>query len=367
MSKNSFPEKLNVELNRLKEKHLFRELSIDLSGLDFYSNDYLGFGKIIRPARETFSGSGGSRLISGNYESLESLELKIARFHSSESALVFPSGFQANIGLYRAIARKDDTLLYDEHVHASIRDGMQLSYASKIMFKHNDLAHLEKNLKSAQGEKYIVVESLYSMHGDLAPLEDMAELCEKYSAYLIVDEAHSNGIFGKRGEGLVSSDKVLGSCIARIYGYGKAFACQGAAIVGSKQLKSLLINKHRAFIFSTGVSPMITEAISDAYDKIHESNSLREKLFANISCFNNLFYDFEGNVVESPIKSIPFSGNENVMKLASDLRKQGFLVKGIRSPTVPVGEERIRVILHAFNSFEEIESLFEAVSLVIRK
>lgn len=366
MNRNRFPEKLNLELSRLKEQHLFRELSIESTGIDFYSNDYLGLGKIARPVSEALPGAGGSRLISGNYKSLETLESMVAKFHGAEDALVFPSGFQANIGLYKAIARKEDTFFFDEHVHASIRDGMQLSFAQKNMFKHNDLIDLEKKLESAAGEKYIVVESLYSMDGDLAPLEDLANLCNKYSAYLIVDEAHSNGIFGENGEGLVTSGKVSKVCIARIYGYGKAFACQGASIVGSSELKSLLVNKHRAFIFSTGVSPILTEAISDAYQKISQAQALREKLLSNIKCFNSLFSALEQNDVTSPIKSIQFSGNENVMKLALELRNQGFLAKGIRSPTVPVGTERIRVILHAFNTFEEIEALFEAINFAIK-
>ncbi|MEX1188632.1 MAG: aminotransferase class I/II-fold pyridoxal phosphate-dependent enzyme [Bacteroidia bacterium] len=367
MSRAEFPRKLLQQLESLNHNHLMRELSLPQGGVDFYSNNYLGLASSVTESKYAYSGSGGSRLISGNYEAIEELEMFLASFHYAEAALIFPSAYQANIGLFRVLAGKEDTLLYDEHAHASIRDGMLLSYARKQMFRHNDLQDLEKKLQSAEGEKYIVVEGLYSMDGDFAPLEKIAELCRKYSAYLLVDEAHSNGIYGEKGEGIANSKDILEVCIARVYGFGKAIGCQGAAIVGSDNLRNLLINKHRAFIFSTGTSPILINAISANYHQIENAQDSRKLLFSNIRHFNSLFTTLGSSEWNSPIKSIPFPGNENVMKKAAELRELGFEVKGIRSPTVPESTERIRVILHSFNTFEEIENLFNAVESIKMK
>ncbi len=306
-----FPKHLSSKLEKLTADFQYRQLRILSGGIDFYSNDYLG---LIRDSEQSElfdsdlkSGASGSRLISGNSHEIERLEKRIAKFHHAEAALLYPSGYQANIGLYQVLAQRGDAILFDEASHASIRDGIRLSFANAQSFKHNDMDDLRLKVSLFNKAIYIVVESLYSMDGDIAPLDELAKICKEYNAHLIIDEAHALGVFGPRGEGLVYSDLVLKHCIARIYGFGKAAGCQGAAIVGDELLRDLLINYSRSFIFSTGLSPYLVALIDNAYNKLDNSTASRERLHSIIHYFNKSFRGqglLANEECESPIMAL---------------------------------------------------------------
>jgi 8-amino-7-oxononanoate synthase len=364
----SFPKHLSKKLESLNDEFQYRQLKILSHGIDFYSNDYLGFNRDSDSAipfeSALKSGASGSRLISGNNLEIEQLEKRIAKFHHAQAALLYPSGYQANIGLYQVIAQRGDTILFDEASHASIRDGIRLSFANSQSFKHNDMDDLRLKISTSNRPIYIVVESLYSMDGDTAPLDELAKICEESSSHLIIDEAHALGVFGPNGEGLVYSENVLRHCLARIYGFGKAAGCQGAAIVGDELLRDLLINYSRSFIFSTGLSPYLVALIDSAYARLENSSNERDKLHFIIRYFNKVFQGqglLTNETCESPIMALKANGNEHVLKYASELEKAGLMVKGIRYPTVPRTKERIRISLHAFNTIEDVDLLLFTV------
>jgi len=205
-------ESISSELALRKTKGLLRQLPKENNLIDFCSNDYLGLARSKELADKVLSdlekeqnagGSTGSRLITGNSSFAEELEAFIAEYHKAEAGLLFNSGYDANLGLLSAVPNRNDTVVHDELVHASIRDGIRLGLTKSYAFRHNDLSHLETQLKRAENSIFVVVESVYSMDGDLAPLKEICFLCKKYAAQLIVDEAHATGVFGKKGEGRV--------------------------------------------------------------------------------------------------------------------------------------------------------------------
>ncbi|MGZ5245809.1 MAG: aminotransferase class I/II-fold pyridoxal phosphate-dependent enzyme, partial [Flavitalea sp.] len=262
-------------MNRIKERlerrmaeNAKRFLRTTEGMVDFCSNDYLGIAtnQLLKESinGELSTGSGGSRLLSGNYELIERTEDRIAAFHGAEAGLIFNSGYDANLGLLSCIGQKGDTYLYDNLSHASIRDGIRLSFAESFSFMHNDVEDLERKLKSATGQVTVVTESVFSMDGDLAPLKEIAELCQRYEAFLIVDEAHATGIVGASGEGLVQELKLNEKCFARVHTFGKAVGTHGAIVLGSCELRDYLINFSRAFMYTTALPPASVSAISTA-------------------------------------------------------------------------------------------------------
>jgi 8-amino-7-oxononanoate synthase len=353
-------QKLQNKLNKRIEEGTLRSLSSFEGFIDFYSIDYLGFSKIKSKSEKTTKyGSTGSRLISGTSNESLKAEVFLADFFNSESALIFNSGYDANLGFFSSVPQRGDFVFYDEYIHASIRDGLRLSFATSNSFKHNNLVDLELKLSKVSGVKYVVVESLYSMDGDIAPLTDIVELCTKYGAYLIVDEAHSGGVFGQLGRGLVSELKLEDKVFARIITFGKAFGSHGACVLCEKKLKKYLINFSRSFIYTTALPP-------DAYIRIievlkDESSDLeRKKLKENIDYFRlkiNLKWcvsDFN-----SPIQLIKIGDIELTKKIAEKMQLLNLAVKPIFSPTVPVGSEGLRICLHSFNKKEEIDLLID--------
>lgn len=338
-------------LAQRKEKGILRSLKSFDEKVDFFSNDYLGLAKT--PSQDTsdvFSGT-GSRLISGNSERILEIEDEIAQHFNAESALIFNSGYDANLGLLSSIPKRNDTIIYDELVHASARDGVRLSLAHSYSFKHNDLFHLEELLKKAKGEIFIVVESLYSMDGDFCPLQEIVNLCEKYSANLILDEAHSGGIYGRTGGGLAELFDVQSKIFARLYTFGKAFGSHGACIVGSKNLKDYLINFARSFIYTTALPPNSYERISDIL-----SCTDFKKLQLNLQNKIELFTE-RNEFLPSPIQNIQFDSIDKLKETESKLLEAGFAVKAIYSPTVAQGQERLRICIHSFNTEEELQAL----------
>jgi 8-amino-7-oxononanoate synthase len=356
-----------------KREDNFRSLRVVRGGVDFTSNDYLGlardahFHQLIEEEvkrHQLHGGSTGSRLLSGNNDYTEKLEEKIACFHKAEAALIFNSGFDANYGLLSTLPYKGDTIIYDDLVHASIHDGIKASKASRIGFKHNKLDDLEAKLKQATGLKYVVTESLFSMDGDIAPLGQMAMLCNKYEAGLIVDEAHATGVIGDRGEGLVNQLGVEGDTVARVHTFSKALGAHGAVILCSQDLKEFLINYCRPFIFSTAMPLHSLAAISVAYDYFPTLTDRREKLKKLEHLLRDNFKstaDIQLLPSDSPIQSVMIKGNSEVKYISALLQKEGFDARAILSPTVAKGQERIRICLHSHNTEAEVRALAASI------
>jgi 8-amino-7-oxononanoate synthase len=260
-------EFLQRKLLERKQQDAFRQLKLNDGMVDFCSNDYLGLAKQLSTEHDHWAmGSTGSRLLAGNYELIENVEEKIAQFHQSETALIFNSGYDANVGLLSSVPQRGDIVIYDSLAHASIRDGIRLSFAQSFSFAHNDMDDLARRLQSASGNIFVVTESVFSMDGDMCPLIRLVELCEKYSAHLIIDEAHATGVVGYNGEGLVQELQVQDRIFARVHTFGKACGCHGAAVLGSQQLRDFLINFARSFIYTTALSPHAVAVIEKSYN-----------------------------------------------------------------------------------------------------
>lgn len=373
------PEKLRKKLEKRKSENNFRQLTVPGGKtVDFYSNDYLGFSasKNLRKEKDSIlkkysavnSGSNGARLLSGNSRLIMDAEKMIAKFHHAEAGLIFNSGYDANVGLLSAVPLRGDLVLYDELCHASIIDGMRMSFADNYKFRHNDVVHLERLLERhsaasfspGDGEKrhiYVVTESVFSMDGDHAPLKELVSICRKYHAHLIVDEAHATGVFGRHGRGMCSELKIEKEVFARVYTFGKALGVHGAAVVGSRPLIDYLVNFSRSFIFTTALPPAGIAAIMAAHVELQKSNN-SQRLRENIKYFNKLSEDTSNKIrSHSAIQSFIIPGNENATKAAAALRKKGYEVRAIKSPTVKEGTERLRVCLHAFNTKTQLEGL----------
>lgn len=372
---NPIHQYINHCLQQRKEENNFRALKLVPAGVDFTSNDYLGLAhnaslkqtilQEVEAHQQELNGSTGSRLLSGNSSYAEALEAELALFHQAESALIFNSGFTANYGVLSTLPYKGDTIIYDQLVHASIHDGIRNSKADSVAFKHNSLQHLEQCLQSATGLKYVVVESVYSMDGDFAPLTEIADLCKQYNAGLIVDEAHATGIYGPNGEGRVVELGLQDKCLARIHTFGKAMGGHGAVVIGNQNLKEFLINYCRAFIYSTALSFHSLAAIKCAYRYIPDAIAERRQLFTLISMLKAAITKHEGYELlpsSSPIQSIVVSGNNNIKYFAETLQQQGLDVRPILTPTVPKGAERIRICLHSFNTEQEVLKLAQAIN-----
>lgn len=354
---------LNKKLQERIDANALRSLIVNKNKIDFCSNDYLGIvnNKLIeRSASSNLShGSTGSRLLSGNYELIEETEKMIAGFHHAEAGLIFNSGYDANVGILSCVPQKKDTIIYDQLSHASLRDGARLSLATTFSFLHNDLHDLEKKLSFAdtESQRFVVTESVFSMDGDFTPLEEIAELCEKYEAALIVDEAHATGIVGEKGEGLVQKLNLQKKCFARIHTFGKACGAHGAIILGSEKLKKYLINFSRPFIYSTSLPPAAVEAIFISYKIFPSMEKERNNLQQLVWIFQNTVSKYKKLPSKTPIQIVIIPGNEEVKMVAENLQKNNFDIRPILYPTVPKGQERLRIVLHAFNTKEEVEKM----------
>jgi len=362
-------EFIQFKLWQRKENDSLRKLSSSTLPVDFCSNDYLGFAKSVnlRTAIKTENdalfgnpnGSGGSRLLSGNTSYTEETENFIASFHNAESGLIFNSGYDANVGLLSSLGQKGDTFICDEFIHASLIDGVRLTHANRYTFRHNDLHQLEEKLKLAKGVTYVIVESVYSMDGNIAPLREISDLCKTYAASLIVDEAHATGVFGEKGKGLVQALNLEQEVFAKVVTFGKALGCHGAIVLGSQNLREYLVNFARSFIYTTAAPLHNIVAIKHAYQLLQTvdySAKLRQKItyFTQQSIQLNL-----ANITFSPsaIQTMIFPGNVNAKNAAAKMQANGLDVRPILSPTVLEGKERIRICLHLFNTDEEINRL----------
>lgn len=376
----TLPYSLTKKLSARAESNAIRKLSATNALVDFATNDYLGFSndESLFNATHDFllsenimkNGATGSRLLTGNHNLYPLVENFIAHFHQVPSALLFNSGYDANVGFFSSVPQKADCILFDELCHASIRDGIQLSNAQSFKFKHNDYEDLERLLKRCievrnSGrpiqEIYIATESVFSMDGDSPILEKLVALAEKYNAYLVVDEAHALGVFGQQGEGLVQMLGLQDQVFARIMTFGKGLGCHGAAILGSSELSSYLVNFARSFIYTTGLSPHAVATIYMGYQKLATSSNNIAQLKSNILHFNQekIRLSLKPLFVhsKSAIQSAILPGNSVVKDAANELQLKGFNVKPILSPTVPLGQERLRFCLHSFNRTAEIDQV----------
>jgi 8-amino-7-oxononanoate synthase len=310
-------------------------------------------------------GATGSRLVSGTTQCHEDLEDFLAQFHNTSAALLFGSGYEANLGLLGSIGTRHDTIIYDEYVHASMRDGIRLSNARSFSFRHNDVDDLRKKLSAARGDVFVAVESLYSMDGDTAPLRALCELCNEVGAHLIVDEAHSTGLFGGHGEGLVQSLALERNVFARVHTFGKAVGYRGAIIVGSETLREYLINFARPFIYSTAPDLITVRYMDAAYrlmSNAHEERAALQALVNGMKELQREFSTLEFLASDTPIQGVIIPTNEAVLAAEARLQDAGFFAKAIRSPTVPLGSERIRLCLHSFNTLDEIRESLAIIS-----
>lgn len=356
-----------------------RRLPDALSGIDFSSNDYLGFSrsqKLFDAAHDwlkvrnlTHNGATGSRLISGNHPAVVEVESQLAEFHKAESALVFNSGYDANVGVFSSIPQRGDVILYDELCHASIRDGIRLSLAKSFKFRHNNADHLRELLSQhSDAAIFVATESVFSMDGDTPPLVELVSVCKQADAFLIVDEAHALGIFGDKGEGIIQSQNLQNDVFIRIMTFGKGLGCHGAVVLGSEQLKQYLVNFARSFIYTTALPPHAIAAISVAYAELSTASHQRQ-LQSRISHFNQEKVRLGLKPIfvygKSAIQSAILPGNHRVKQIAQKLQQQGFDVKAILSPTVPEGLERLRFCLHAYNTEGEITAVLEALATFV--
>ena len=413
------PKKLQAKLDLRKKNLSFRNLGLDNRLVDFSSNDYLGLAtsKVIFDGAHDYlvdnhiiqNGSTGSRLLSGNHKLFTEVESIIANFHLAETALIFNSGYNANLSFFSCVPLRNDVILYDEFCHASIRDGILMSNAKAYKFSHNDTKDLELQLQkfstqleineeNSKAEIYVVTESVFSMDGDSPDLKTMAEICNKHKAYFVIDEAHAVGIFGTQGEGLIYELNLQNKVFARIITFGKALGSHGAAILGNRNLKEYLINFSRPFIYTTGLSPHALATIKLSYDELKQfknntdNHNFKTSLPRRILVKNIRFFQSEirrldlfkmpnssykeqsnKNLVnfgfiksDSAIQSCIISGNIRVKTISVALQENGFDVKPILSPTVPQGKERLRFCLHSYNSRAEIREVLQCLAIFAR-
>lgn len=369
--KNAYPKKWIEKYSNSYQRRLF-----DYSNkIDFASNDYLGFAKQERIKKIIskhydelkFQGSTGSRLISGNKKWIEDIEYTIAAYHYAEAAIIFPSAYQANVGLFSCIADRNDLYLTDENIHASVFDGIRLSFAKHFKFKHNDITHLhyliQKNIHQFDNI-YVVIEGLYSMDGDSPDVSEIMNVIDNKKCFLIVDEAHSFGVKGKDNLGLCNEKNIAEKCLARIIGYGKALGFSGAAIVGHEFLKKYIINFSRSFIFSTALPLYHYQLILYLYEElIHHSEQEHKQLENNIHFYIqqiNSNKNFSKNL--SPIQYYLLN-DINFSELQQIILDNNIFAKVILPPTVSKGKERVRISLHSFNTENDIIHLINTLNI----
>nr|AGU11788.1 Aminotransferase class I and II [uncultured organism] len=344
------------------------------AGRDFASNDYLGLAGSPRLAaaisdalgRGIPIGSGGSRLLRGNHPEHQALEAEAAAFFGSEAALYLSSGYAANAMLFATLPQRGDLIVHDELVHASAHEGMRLSRANNRPAKHNDIAAFEDVIatwrrEGGSGRPWIALESLYSMDGDQAPLAGFAELADRTGAILLIDEAHATGVFGAQGRGLSAALHARENIVS-LHTCGKALGCEGALIAGPAVVTDFLVNRGRAFIFSTAPSPLMAAAVRESLRILQDEPERRERLQALIAQAKQLLVPAGARTTGSQILPLILGDDARTMRAAAALQARGFDVRGIRPPTVPTGTSRLRISLTLNVSSDDIAALAHALT-----
>ncbi len=362
---------LLAEMERLKHEHRLRELAPG-RGIDFSSNDYLGLSRhpALREAvveaidQDGAVGAGGSRLLRGHHPAHARLEEFAAEFFESEKALFFGSGFLANFALFSTLLERHDAVIFDEYIHASVKEGIHASPATRYRARHNDPESFESCMRRAREKGarrlFVAVESVYSMDGDLAPLNTLHEIARRFEAMLVVDEAHATGVFGARGRGL--GENLRSENGISLHTGGKALGVAGALVCASAEIIDYLVNKARPFIYSTAPPPFLAAAVHRSLQLIDEEPWRRTQVltlakFARDRLSTTGAPSNEG----SQIIPVQLGDEERTLKVARTLQDSGFDVRAIRPPTVPDGTSRLRVSIHADRSQAEILALAEAL------
>jgi 8-amino-7-oxononanoate synthase len=363
------------EIERLKTQHRHRTLTLP-SGIDFASNDYLGLcahpslraAALAAMEKDGLAGAGGSRLLRGHHEAHARLEDFAAIFFGAERALFFSSGFLANFALFSTLPGRHDGVVFDERIHASVKEGIHASPAQRYRARHNDTDSFEKEIRRARergaARVFVAVESVYSMDGDLAPLAELDGIVRQHGATLVVDEAHATGVSGARGRGL--GEGLYGAHWISLHTCGKALGVTGALICAPAETIDYLINKARPFIYSTAPPPFIAATVQRALELLDEEPWRRERVLALAPIAHRALnggMPFAG----SQIVPVMLGEDERALRVAAVLQRAGFDVRAIRPPTVPEGTARLRVSIHAGHSEDEIAALAAALRAALAK
>ncbi|KEQ27844.1 8-amino-7-oxononanoate synthase [Paenibacillus tyrfis] len=367
------------ELQKLEDRSLNRSLqtSVSVPGrpgyvlrgqktlLDLSSNDYLGLARhpaIVDAMTQALlaegAGSGASRLITGNRPPYGRLEEALAAWQQSEAALVFANGYMANLGVIQVLAGRGDVVFSDRLNHASIVDGIGLSRAEHARYRHNDMEHLRRLLHKHRDArcKLIVTDAVFSMDGDEAPLAELVALKREYGAILMVDEAHSGGVYGTRGEGLCHALGLQNGVDVHVGTFSKAFGVYGAYVSGSRTLIRWLVNKARPVIYSTALPPSVIAGITEALNLVQTERRRRERLAASSRQFRSLLHKacFQVGLGDSPIVPVVVGDNATALRFSSALEAEGIAAVAVRPPTVPDGTARIRFSLSAAHTPDDL-------------
>ena len=375
---------LQKELDERKAQHLYRsrrisegpqqpEMIIDgKSVINFCSNDYLGLANhyevknaFIEGIKTYGAGSGAAHLVNGHSKAHHALEEELAEFTDYPRALLFSTGYMANLGLAQALVGKGDTVLEDRLNHASLIDGGLLSGARFHRYAHNDGKQLEEKLENAKGETLVLTDGVFSMDGDIANIPDIAKISQKHQAWLMVDDAHGFGVLGEHGKGCLEHFQLTNKDVP-IYmaTLGKAVGTSGAFIAGDKALIETLIQKARPYIYTTATPPAVAEATRASLKLIQTQPELRMQLNDNINYFRDCAAQLDITLCESQtaIQPIIIGDEERAVSMSEQLLSKGLLVTAIRPPTVPKGTARLRVTLSAAHTKQHIDQLIEALT-----
>lgn len=339
--------------------------------LSFCSNDYLGLANhptliaaMQQAAGESGVGSGASNLITGHHRYHDNLEKQLAKFVKLPAALLFSTGYMANIGVIGALMGRNDAVFADKLNHACLNDGAYFSLAEFHRFPHNDVAALEKLLKvSTAKHKLIAADAVFSMDGDIAPLSEYLALCEKYDAYLYVDDAHGFGVLGEHGEGSLNHLNLKSPRIIMMATLGKAAGVAGAFVAGEQVVIDYLIQAAKSYVYSTPAPPALSATLSSSVSLIEQSDDLREHLRMLINYFKNNLHCQKWQLMpsETAVQPLVVGSNQDALALSEYLQTRGILVPAIRPPTVPTGTARLRISLSAAHSLDDIKSLVAAI------
>ncbi len=375
---SSLLQEVESRLEELRLQDQYRQLTV-ASGLDFSSNDYLGLSQdpafraaiLGRVSRCSPLTSPSSRLLAGNTHSHLELEQRLRRLKGSEAALLFPSGYQANLGLLSTLIKPGDRVLSDRQNHASIIDGLRLSRCQKAIFPHLDTKAISEALSipHPQGRTFLVTESLFSMDGDIAPLDVYARMAKQWEAHLIVDDSHALGVFGKeRGSGLTEHFGIEGSSAAIVSTFGKALGLYGAFVAAPRPIIEYLVNTCRSFIFSTAVPPLMLSAIQAALDILEREPERRERVLSLANRLRRQLREHGLDTLKSagPIVPVIVGQNQEAVAAAQRLQDQGLDVRAIRPPTVAPGTSRLRISVHANHRDEDVDRLGAALIEAVR-
>lgn len=376
-------EYLQNELEEMKDQGTFRELiplesaqgsRVTIKGKDVIqlsSNNYLGLTSHPRlkeaaeeAVRDYGVGTGSVRTIAGTLSMHEEYERKLAKFKHTEAALVFQSGFTTNQGVLSSMLNEEDVVISDELNHASIIDGIRLTKAARKIYKHVDMQSLEDKLKESSDyrTRLVVTDGVFSMDGNIAPLPEIVELAEKYNALIMVDDAHASGVLGENGRGTVNHFGLDGRVHIQVGTLSKAIGVLGGYVATSQTLKEYLIHKGRPFLFSTSHPPAVTAACDAAIDVLLEEPQLIEKLWDNTKFFKDGLKEmgFDTGISETPVTPVMIGDDALTHKFSDELFNEGVFAQGIVFPTVPKGKGRIRTIVTAEHSKEELQEALDA-------